>query len=116
MLAMHEMAVTEDILRIVKEHAERGGAAEVTDIYLVVGELASFVDDSIQFYFDLLAPGTVAEGAKLHFQRVHTRFRCRNCEHEFEPAERDWLCPECHALGGEVIAGKEFYVESIEVR
>lgn len=112
---MHELAVTEDILRIVKEYAEKGNAERVTDIYLVIGELSSFVDDSIQFYFDMLSPDTVAEGATLHFERIKTRFRCRHCGTEFEPEDRDWLCPECQALGGDVIAGKEFYVESIEV-
>ncbi len=112
---MHELAVTEDILRIVQEHAERAGAARVTDIYVVIGDLSSFVDDSIQFYFDALSPGTVAEGATLHFKRIPVRFRCRVCSHEFQPAGRDWRCPNCHALGGEVIAGKEFYVESIDI-
>lgn len=112
---MHEMAVTQDILRIITEHAQRAGASRVTDIYLVIGEMASFVDDSIQFYFDLLTPGTLAEGAMLHFQRIATRFRCRSCATEFAPTARDWLCPTCGALGGDVIAGKEFYVESIEV-
>jgi len=112
---MHEMSVTEDILRIVRDYAERGGATKVTDVYLVIGELSSFIDDSIQFYFDLLTPGTIAEGATLHFQRIKTRFRCRVCGHEFEPGEQDWLCPACQALGGDVIAGKEFFVESIEV-
>ena len=112
---MHEMAVTEDILRIVTEHAQQAGASRVTDIYLVIGEMASFVDDSIQFYFDALAPETLAEGATLHFHRIPTRFRCRHCETEFAPTGRDWLCPTCGALGGDVIAGKEFYVESIEV-
>ena len=112
---MHELAVTEDILRIVREHAEANHASKVTHIYLVIGELSSFVDDSIQFYFDVLTPGTIAEGAELHFQRIKTRFRCRSCGQEFEPQERDWICPNCHALGGDVIAGKEFFVESIEI-
>ena len=35
--------------------------------------------------------------------------------HEFEPEERNWMCPKCRALGGDVIAGKEFYVDSIEI-
>lgn len=112
---MHEMAVTEDIMRIVTEHAEKSGATHVTAINLVIGELASFVDDSIQFYFDLLSPNTVAEGAKLNFHRIKTRFRCRKCGQEFEPENRNWMCPHCEAMGGDVIAGKEFYVESIEI-
>jgi len=112
---MHELAVTEDILRIVTEYAEKGNAERVTDINIVIGELSSFVDDSIQFYFNILSPDTVADGATLHFDRIKTRFRCRNCGTEFEPEERDWTCPECQALGGDVIAGKEFFVESIKV-
>lgn len=112
---MHEMAVTEDILRIVTQHARKAGATRVTDIHLVIGELASFIDDSIQFYFEMLSPDTLAEGALLHFKRIKTRFRCRACGHEFEPENRNWTCPACDRLGGDVIAGKEFYVESIEI-
>ena len=112
---MHEMAVTEDILRIVTEHAAQAEAARVTDINLVIGNLSSFIDDSIQFYFDQLAPDTIAEGATLHFRRIETRFRCRQCSTEFSPNRLDWRCPECHAMGGEIIAGKEFFVESIEI-
>ncbi|NBD36391.1 MAG: hydrogenase maturation nickel metallochaperone HypA [Chloroflexi bacterium] len=112
---MHEMAVTEDIMRIVTEHAAQAGAEQITDIHLVIGDMSSFVDDSIQFYFDLLSPETVAEGATLHFHRVEIRFRCRACGAEFSPDGMDWRCPKCDALGGKVIAGKEFYVESIEV-
>ncbi|MGC9394234.1 MAG: hydrogenase maturation nickel metallochaperone HypA [Anaerolineae bacterium] len=112
---MHELPVTEDILRIVTAHAQKAGAQHVTRINLVIGELTSFIDDSIQFYFGMLSPGTPAEGATLHFERIKTRFRCRKCGQEFEPEGRNWICPECGTLGGDVIAGKEFYVESIEV-
>jgi len=112
---MHEMVVTQDILRIVIEHAVKANATRVTDIHLVIGDLASFVDDSIQFYFDMLTPATLAAGATLHFQRIPTRFRCRQCHTEFEPEGRNWICPNCGAIGGDVIAGKEFFVESIEV-
>ncbi len=112
---MHELSITEDILRIVSEHATSADATSVTEIQLVIGELASFIDDSIQFYFDILSPGTVAEGAVLHFRRIKTRFRCRQCGQEFTPVDRNWICPACSALGGDVIAGKEFYVESITV-
>jgi len=112
---MHELTITEEILRIVVDHAEQADAKRVSHIHLVIGDMSSFVNDSIQFYFDLLSPDTIAEGATLHFHRIGIRFRCRTCGHEFEPQGQNWLCPNCQALGGEVIAGKEFYVESIEV-
>lgn len=109
---MHELSVTEELLRIAMTHAD---GRRITAIHLVIGELTSFIDDTIQFYFDLLAPGTVAEGARLYFERVPVRFRCRSCGTEFAPSEQEWHCPACGTLGGDVIAGKEFFVESIEV-
>jgi hydrogenase nickel incorporation protein HypA/HybF len=36
----------------------------------VIGRLASIVDDSIQFYWDMISEGTICQGAKLHFKRV----------------------------------------------
>jgi hydrogenase nickel incorporation protein HypA/HybF len=112
---MHELAITEEILRIAIEHAQRAGAVRITDIHLVIGELSSVVDDSVQFYFDFSSPGTVAEGAELHFQRLPTRLRCRQCGREFEPNGTDWRCPACETVGGDVVTGREFYLESIEV-
>lgn len=112
---MHELSVTEEILRIAVEHAGQAGARRITDINLVIGALSSVVDDSVQFYFDFLSPDTLAEGARLHFERIEARLRCRMCGQEFTPRGMDWNCPRCDAVGGEVVAGKEFYVDSIEV-
>ncbi len=112
---MHEMSITEEILRIAIEHAGRAGAARITDISLVIGEMSSVVDDSVQFYFDFLSPNTIAEGAALHFERIKARLKCRQCGQEFEPQGLDWNCPNCDAVGGEVLAGKEFYLDTIEV-
>lgn len=112
---MHELAITEEILRIATEHAEQAHARRVTDIHLVIGELSSVVDDSVQFYFDFCSPGTLAEGAQLHFCRLPARLRCRQCGHEFEPAGNRWDCPACGSIGGDVITGREFYLDSIEI-
>ena len=112
---MHELSITQNILGIVVKHAEKAQARRVTAINLVVGELAGFVDDSIQFYFDMLSPGSMAEGARLVIERVPARVRCRACAQEFEPKDMNWACPGCAAIGGEVLSGREFSVKSIEV-
>jgi len=112
---MHELSITQNILNIVNEHAQRASAQRITIINLVVGELTGFVDDSIQFYFDMLSPGTLSEGAKLAIRRVPARIRCRACGEEFELRDFNWVCPRCSAIGGDVLQGREFLVESIEV-
>ena len=76
-------------------------------INLTIGDLTGFVDDSIQFYFDYLSKGTLADGARLAIERIAARVRCGQCGAEYAPPDsRIWTCPNCEALGGEVIAGK----------
>ncbi len=112
---MHELPVTEQIIKVVLEHARQADAQRVAQVNLVIGDLTSFVDESIQFYFDLLARGTEAEGATLVIRRIPARVRCHSCQAEFAPDGVDWRCPHCGGLGGEVLAGRESYIESIEV-
>ncbi len=113
---MHEMAVTQSILEIALRHAAQTSAHRITAINLVIGDLTGYVDDSIQFYFDFLTQDTSAQGARLKIERIPARARCHTCGSEYEPPDaRLWTCPQCGALGGEVTAGKEFYVASIEV-
>jgi hydrogenase nickel incorporation protein HypA/HybF len=113
---MHELAVTQSILDIALRHAEQANARRILAINLVIGDLTGFVDDSIQFYFDFLSQDTPAQGARLSFERIPARARCRACGAEYTPPNsRLWTCPECDALGGDVIAGREFSVASLEI-
>lgn len=112
---MHELPITESILEIILRHAERAGATRVTQIDLVIGDLSSIVDDSIQFYFDILSKDTIAQDARLVFNRMSAQLRCRDCQTTFAPDGHDYLCPECGSGRVQVIGGREFQVESIEV-
>lgn len=112
---MHEMAVTENILEIALRHGESANADKITDLYLVIGQLSSIVDDSVQFYWDLIAKGTPAEGAHLHFTRIQTCMKCRDCSSEFAPTDKDFSCPVCNSNRIEITAGDEFYLDSIDV-
>lgn len=112
---MHEYAVTENVVDIVCRHATEAGAHRVRRVYLVVGELSTIIDESVQFYFDFISEGTVAEGAELCFRRVNVEVECGACGHVWQPADADWTCPQCGQAQARVRAGREFYVESIEV-
>jgi hydrogenase nickel incorporation protein HypA/HybF len=112
---MHELAVTQSILEISLRHAEGANAKQITDIYLVIGKLSSIVDDSIQFYWDMIAQDTIAEGAKLHFRRLPAGLKCLSCGLEFEPTDESFACPGCASLKVKVVKGEEFRVESIDI-
>ena len=112
---MHEMAITQSMLDLVLDEAKKGGAQKVKRINLVLGELSGVVGDCVQFYFSLMSKDTIAEGATISFSTVPTQARCRQCAKVFELKESDWICPECHSVSVELVAGNELFVESIEV-
>lgn len=111
---MHELMVTENIRDIALRHAEKANAARITDLFLVIGELSSIVDDSVQFYWDFVVEGTIAEGATLHFRRIPAEMVCQGCNHTYSP-RRALPCPACDSGDVRVTAGEEFYLEAIEV-
>ncbi|HUU64077.1 MAG TPA: hydrogenase maturation nickel metallochaperone HypA [Dehalococcoidia bacterium] len=112
---MHELAITEAVIGLVREHAEKAGARKVGRINLVVGELTGFVGDCVQFYFDHMTKGTIMENAELTFKTIATTGRCRDCGKEFEIVEMDWTCPSCKGNSIQLVGGNELFVESIEV-
>ncbi len=112
---MHELAVTESIVEIACRHAKRAKAKRILRINLVIGDLSSIVDESVQFYFDFVSQDTLAQGAELTFRRIPVELVCGACGHRWNPPDADWVCPQCGEREGRVTAGREFYVESIEV-
>jgi hydrogenase nickel incorporation protein HypA/HybF len=112
---MHELSVTENLLEITLRHASSAGANRVTDLNLVIGELSSIIDDSVQFYWDIISEKTIAVGAKLHFIRVPIELECQDCGNRYNPAESDFACPNCQGERVLVVAGEEFYLDSISV-
>ena len=114
---MHEYAVAKSIIDIACKEAESAGAGRITEIRLVIGELSSIIDESLNMYFGMISKDTAAEGAKLVFKRIPAGFRCRVCRHEFGKPDKGFDCPVCGGPGMlvETGAGKEFYIESLEV-
>jgi hydrogenase nickel incorporation protein HypA/HybF len=112
---MHELSVTENILDIAIRHADRAEANRISDLYLVIGDLSSIIDDSVQFYWDILTKNTIAEESRLHFKRIHTVLECKNCEQEYQPNGKDLVCPTCGGIQINIISGNEFYLESINI-
>ena len=113
---MHELSVTESILEIALRHAQKAGATRIAVLNLVVGQLSSLVDDSVQFYWDIISEGTLAEGATLNFRRIPVELGCLDCNERYQPHSDDLACPACGSIRIKVLSGEEFYVESIEVQ
>lgn len=112
---MHEYAVTQSMITLVLEEASQAKASKILEIRLVIGDLSTIIDDSVQMYFDIMSEGTVAEGAKLIFRRVKAEFKCKTCGEVFIKPEKGFDCPKCGSMGVPTGVGKEFYIESLEI-
>lgn len=114
---MHEGALAQAALNLVLETAREHGAARVTSITLSVGALAQANADSLAFWLGALAEGSPAEGATIGVVEVAAEGECRACRgarYPVEPPIWSLECPKC-GRGGDLAAGRELTVSSIEV-
>lgn len=112
---MHEYPITEQIVRIASDKAKENNARSVTRIALVVGEYSGFIGESIQMYFDILAKGTICEGAALEIENIKAKWRCPHCDIYYSREPLSFACPKCGQDGEPTSIGKEFFVKNIEV-
>ena len=102
-------------LSLALDQARQAGANRVHMIRLRIGALSGVVPDALEFAFEALTPGTPAEGARLAIEHVPARFWCATCAREFQSDDMFAECPACHGLSGELRAGREMEVASLEI-
>ena len=110
---MHELGITENILDTALGHAS--SSDRITDVHLVIGQLAHVTEDSVRLYWEMVSPGTPAEGARLHFRRVAAELECLACGKLFSPDGLDLRCPDCQGVKVRAIRGEEFHLEAIDI-
>ena len=102
-------------LSLALNQARQSGATRVHTIRLRIGALSGVVPDALEFAFEVLTPGTLAEGSQLAIEKVPARFWCATCTREFQSDDMFAECPDCHNLSGELRAGREMEVASLEI-
>ena len=112
---MHEMSLTESVVDILREEATRQGFSRVRTVWLEIGVLSGVEPEAMEFCFDVVTRGTLAEGAQLEIVRMPGRGWCPNCEKTVALAERFGTCPECGGYRVRMTGGDEMRVRELEV-
>ncbi len=113
---MHELSVVEALIDQVRETlVQEGGKGRVSKLELSIGRLSGVNCESVRFAFELLSPGTVAEGAEVEIQQPKAACNCRACHARTEIDELVIQCPRCSSSDISIEGGRELLLQSIEV-
>jgi hydrogenase nickel incorporation protein HypA/HybF len=109
---MHELSIAAAIVEVANCHAD---GRRVVRVEVKVGHLRQVVPDSLRFAFELVAQGTVLDGAELAIVQVPAAGRCRNCGAQSALESFPLCCARCGGLDMEVLAGEELLVDALEL-
>lgn len=112
---MHELYATQAILDRALQKAGEQNAKRITDAHIAVGEMSTYTDDSVEFYWSEITKGTIAEGSALHFRHIPAELQCMTCSTKYQPKEGEIVCPNCGSTGARIWTGEEFYLEALDV-
>jgi hydrogenase nickel incorporation protein HypA/HybF len=109
---MHELSLGTAIVETAAKHCE---GRKVTAIFVNVGGLRQVSPQSLAFYFEFVARGTVCDGARLEQTLIEPRLQCRDCDEEWEVELPVFACGSCGSRRVTIVAGQEFEIDSIEI-
>jgi hydrogenase nickel incorporation protein HypA/HybF len=113
---MHELSIVSSIVESVTESLAAYPGAQVKEVRLRVGALASVVEDSLQFCYEIATDDTPLAGSKLVVNIVPVVMHCEPCNAEVTLASlQSFRCPQCGELVADLRQGRELEIESIEI-
>lgn len=112
---MHEMALCESILGILKDQAKSQAFSKVNRVCLEVGPLSGVETEALRFGFDVVMRGSLAEGARLEIFSPPALAWCMPCAEQVEIKQRFDPCPSCGSHQLQVTSGEELRIKELEV-
>ena len=112
---MHELSLAEKINSTIKNLCERSDWTRVRRIVLKVGHMRQVDPELLSFAFDVVAKGTVSEGAKVSILELPVVFMCHSCGKETTSEGTVFVCANCGGTNVELRSGMELTIESMEV-
>lgn len=112
---MHEMSLAEGIRSVIEDQARAHGFSAVSVVRMEIGRFAGVEKPALDFAFDVVMRGSVAEGARLEMIDLPGRALCYDCAEVVEIEDRLSPCPICG--GGKLLpqGGDEMRIKDMEV-
>lgn len=110
---MHELPVVKSILKTTLKYSKGN---RISRINLIIGDLTSIVDESVEFYFSVLSKNSAAQDAVINIKRAHAFMKCKRCLKNYSvKLPFDSKCRFCKSVSVAINSGQEFLIDSIEI-
>jgi hydrogenase nickel incorporation protein HypA/HybF len=110
---MHELALSEDIVRTVL-NATGADKEHVTAIAVEVGALSTVSASSLEFCLRLVLDQGGMEHTAVHITQVPATVQCE-CGLRYDADDMFGACPACGSYAREVVNGKDVRIDYVEV-
>lgn len=110
---MHEYSVVQSLLGRVRESLSAYDVVRIRALRVRIGALSGVDSELLRTAYDLCAPGSCCDGARLEIEHVPVRWRCPSCERDGEEGQ-SLTCRSCGAALA-LAAGDEIVLEKIDV-
>jgi hydrogenase nickel incorporation protein HypA/HybF len=114
--SMHELSIASSIVEAVTETAAAYPGARVKEVRLRVGALASIVEDSLKFCWELATDDSPLQGSALVVKILPVIVHCGACGRDTElDGVQSFRCAQCGEIAAVFLQGRELEIESIEL-
>ncbi|HFD31929.1 MAG TPA: hydrogenase maturation nickel metallochaperone HypA [Gammaproteobacteria bacterium] len=112
---MHEMSLCEGVLQIIESEAAKQNFTQVKRVILEVGTLSGVEIKALEFAFDVVMKGSIAEQARLEIIELEAQAWCMQCAKSVTIKQRYDACPTCGSYQLQVSSGDEMRIKELEV-
>lgn len=113
---MHELSIAEHLIEAAERAARTAGATAVVRVRLRLGEWAGVDAHALRFGFEVLAHGTLLDGAWFEVEEIAARARCRACGAESATdGIRSGVCGQCGSAHFQLTSGRELEIVELEI-
>lgn len=111
---MHELSLMMGVVDLLRKSAAENNIEKITKVMLVVGDMTMAVPDALQFAFESFKDEELFHDAVLEIRKEPVRGECKDCHHNFDIKDFNFLCPSCSGPNVRVASGRELYIDYYE--
>ena len=110
---MHELGLTDALLRMVRDIAKQEELEHVESITLEIGELSGVVPSYMSDCWQAVIDGTEYADTELIIETVPGIASCMDCDEEFRIDLNSMRCPFCGSRSLTPVSGRDMTVKEI---